>query len=240
MWFRQVVGVLYPGFIVPFCFFPSPKKVSRACTWCACCKIFGDDEEEGWPGEHVYFLQDVFLVSFFSFFFICLRHSVICIVGQLELDRAFHRREFVSFLYAQRRAWRGCGSAASYLSHHTHCLFFSCFVEGRWWLGGGGGRGFKSSNQFNFYLLAICWDGEFLCTSLLYYTFFLSWLVWIMDCRYFCGLLFSYTRCVGCMSCLFTTSHSRCFNGLDDEKNLPLLFLYTLMIMITSFLCYSQ
>lgn len=138
MWFRQVVGVLYPGFIVPFCFFPSPKKVSRACTWCACCKIFGDDEEEGWPGEHVYFLQDVFLVSFFSFFFICLRHSVICIVGQLELDRAFHRREFVSFLYAQRRAWRGCGSAASYLSHHTHCLFFSCFVEGRWWLGGGG------------------------------------------------------------------------------------------------------
>lgn len=81
---------------------------------------------------------------------------MICIVGLLELDRAFHRREFVSFLYAQRHT-----AKSESVAYHTPCLAFCIFcsfiralfseVEVR------------SSNWFNFYtfVLADVWDDPY-------------------------------------------------------------------------------
>lgn len=54
---------------------------------------------------------------------------MICIVGLLELDRAFHRREFVSFLYAQRHSEeRKCCISYPLFSFLYFLFFYSSFV----------------------------------------------------------------------------------------------------------------
>lgn len=53
---------------------------------------------------------------------------MICIVGLLELDRAFHRREFVSFLYAQQRTRRRCESVAYHIVISYPLLRFLYFL----------------------------------------------------------------------------------------------------------------
>lgn len=129
-------GLNISGICFLLLFFP-PKKVSRACTWRACCKISTTTRRTRAAGRARVFSAGCFF-SFFQVTFFSLLHSMICIVGLLELDRAFHRREFVSFLYAQQRTrWR-CESVAYHIVISYPFLYFLLFFCLSFVLEGGG------------------------------------------------------------------------------------------------------
>lgn len=91
---RLVVGFIISGVCS---FFFHPKKFPGPAPGAHVVRFRGGQEL---PGARVFSAG-----CFFSFFFLVLLHSMICIVGLLELHRVFHRREFVSFL-THNDTWR--------------------------------------------------------------------------------------------------------------------------------------